>query len=396
MGYDVFTEHTFDRATAAKGVSFTRDREGHRHTASNVTAKAEQHVRKTGRPPRRVDPAADGVIRRSLMRFEPLPDGTFKVTVGFPIPVESSCDTTGSMGNNVNTAMEVLPETYATISEVLPGRDLQLALGIFGDISDRFPMCRPQFEMTAEKIVEYITDLAPERDGDDYPEDQQYPVFAAAYLTDTYANCCGLKNYHFVITDAPMHARLDPDQLERIFGENVWKRLADNGYAQIARSKLPSYDEMFAELHRRAHAFIIGVEYAPEYIGDYRRYYDEHHRIMINDTRCLPAIEAAVIGLTEGTLQPLDIETFLRNHQVSEQNIKAALPGLKKVVFRAQRLLEEKSKLVGGLPKAGDIFASKDDINPIKRAEEVIDQEAEAPSEPAVADADADTNIGWL
>ena len=90
----------------------------------------------------------------------------------------------------------------------------------------------------------------------------------------------------------------------------------------------------------------------------------------------------------------MDIETFLRNHQVSEQNIKAALPGLKKVVFRAQRLLEEKSKLVGGLPKAGDIFASKDDINPIKRAEEVIDQEAEAPSEPAVAD--ADTNIGWL
>ena len=233
MGYDVFTEHTFDRATAAKGVSFTRDREGHRHTASNVTAKAEQHVRKTGRPPRRVDPAADGVIRRSLMRFEPLPDGTFKVTVGFPIPVESSCDTTGSMGNNVNTAMEVLPETYATISEVLPGRDLQLALGIFGDISDRFPMCRPQFEMTAEKIVEYITDLAPERDGGDYPEDQQYPAFAAAYLTYALINLYGLKYYHFLITDAPMHTRLDPDQLERIFGENVWKCLADKAYSPL-------------------------------------------------------------------------------------------------------------------------------------------------------------------
>ncbi|MBR0134287.1 hypothetical protein IJM16_03405 [Candidatus Saccharibacteria bacterium] len=301
------------------------------------------------------------VIRRSLPRFEEMPDGRFELTIGCPMDMESTCDTTGSMGDNVQTMIEVLPETYGVISEVLPGYDLQLALGIFGDMVDRFIVNRPQFEMTAEKIVDYVTKLVPESNGGDIHEDPQYAIFGAAYLTDTFTNRIGLKGYHFMITDAPMHRyRLDPDLIERVYGEDVWKNLADNGHSDITRTNLPDIDDMFKALHKRAHAFVIGLGGATSYFSTY---YDVRHRINIHDTRCLPAIEAAVIGLTEGTLQPMDLRKFLKDHQVSNANIDRAMPGLSQVELSAQRKLEQAAKIV--IPKKGDIFAKKTDKQPV-------------------------------
>ena len=368
MGRETFTHYSFETAVESKGISFERKADGTRRATSSVTREAEQRSRNTGKLDPAVDPAIM-VIRRSLPRFEEMPDGRFEMTVGCPMDVESSCDTTGSMGDNVQTMIEVLPETYGIISEVLPGYDPQLALGIFGDKVDRFIINRPQFEMTAEKIVDYVTKLVPESNGGDGPEDPQYAIFGAAYLTDTYTNRLGLKGYHFLITDAPMHnERLDPNLIERVYGENVWKELADNGHADITRKTLPDYDDMFKALHARAHAFMISLKGAEDY---FERYYDDHHRICISDTRCLPAIEAAIIGITEGTLQPMEVKKFLKDHQVSERNAGQALPGLNRVMFAAQRKLQQAAGIV--IPVKGDIFATKTDLQPVAKVGETVE-----------------------
>ena len=368
MGRETFTHYSFETAVESKGISFERKADGTRRATSSVTREAEQRSRNTGKLDPAVDPAIM-VIRRSLPRFEEMPDGRFEMTVGCPMDVESSCDTTGSMGDNVQTMIEVLPETYGIISEVLPGYDPQLALGIFGDKVDRFIINRPQFEMTAEKIVDYVTKLVPESNGGDGPEDPQYAIFGAAYLTDTYTNRLGLKGYHFLITDAPMHnERLDPNLIERVYGENVWKELADNGHANITRKTLPDYDDMFKALHARAHAFMISLDGAERY---FERYYDSSHRVCIEDTRCLPAIEAAIIGLTEGTLQPMDVQKFLKDHQVSAANTKEALDGLNRVKFATQRRLQKSAGIV--IPQKGDIFATKTDLQPVAKAGETVE-----------------------
>ena len=377
MGDKTFTTYDFKKATAARGIRFTERDDGSLRAECDVSRNAKYEASSSKKLHNSVNPAVM-VIRRSLPRFAQLEDGTFRMTVGMPIDVEDTCDTTGSMGDNVQRRMESLPLTYEAMSEVLPGCDPQLALGIFGDRHDsggnrdQFPLQRPQFEMTADKIVDYVANLVPEGRGGDSPEDPQYAVFAAAYLTDTYTNKCGLKGYHFLISDAPFHHVLDPSAIEELFGNNVWNELAENGHPEIKRNSLPTFEELFKALHRRTHAFLISVGRDSEYMGDFNEYYDVNHRIRITDTSCLPVIEAAVVGLTEGTLQPLDIKKFLEKHQVSSHNICDALPGLKKVPFRAQRVLEQESKvLTGPLPKKGDIFADKNDINPIRRAEDV-------------------------
>ncbi len=406
MGDKPFTTYDYERAASAKGISFKTDSEGRRHVTKSVSDAAVQKMRETGRPPYEVDPASLGVIRRSLIRFNPLPDGTFVCTMGTPIAKASYIDTTGSMGNNNDITMAVLPEYFGVSKEVLPDGqyDLQLAVSIFGDVyHDDFGLCRPQFEMEAEKIVDYVSKMTPERDGGDWREDPHYAAFAHAYLTDSYLRRAGLKDYFSMTTDAGMHEwGFDANVIEKLFGDGVWKGLAENGHPEITRKNLPSTAEVFNELHAHSHAFVIGVDSVnygdrhepqdPQELG-YGEYFDRNHQLMIADTRCLPVVEAAVIGLTEGTLQPADVKKFLHDHQVSELNIKRVLPGLLRVPFRAQRVLEQESKvLTGPLPKKGDIFANKNDINPIRRAEDVP---AEADVQP-VKETPVEDSGDWL
>ena len=119
----------------------------------NVTRRAEEEFRVTGRLDPLVDPAGYGVIRRSLMRFDMRSDGLYVVTIGTPIPVETRLDTTGSMGGFVDIAMRNLKDLYMLTQGMLPGCDLQIATGIFGDCADLVVLCRPQFEMEPDKIV---------------------------------------------------------------------------------------------------------------------------------------------------------------------------------------------------------------------------------------------------
>lgn len=349
MGRLVFSRSTYEESRASRGLESDKD----------VTRKGEQQVKKTGKLSPLVDPAIDA-LRRSMLRLDATEDGRWEVTVGCPMDIETSVDSTGSMGDNVDRAMAALPRTYELCSAMLPGYDPQLALGFFGDVCDDFVLNRPQFEMEADKIVGYLSEMNPERNGGDCPEDPQYSMFASAYLTSAFTNKIGLKGYYFMCTDAPMHARISPDTLERIFGKGVWDALHENGY-DFTRQDYPDVREVVRELSAKRHAFVLSIGVDSEYDN-----YFGSRVIPLRSTDYLPEFESAIIGITEGVLEPDEVEKYLAEKGVPAKDIKLALNELLALPFGAQRELEQKNNVY--IPKLGDIFEKKTDIKPIAKS----------------------------
>ncbi len=349
MGRETFSVESYRRARREYGVTHDTD----------VTKKAEQYAKETGHLSEIVDPAINP-IRRSLIRLDPH-QKKWIATLGCPMDIEVSCDTTGSMGGEVDTEMAVLPELYEAVAKVLPGYDPQLCLGIFGDVCDDFVMCRPQFEMEAPKIVNYLKEMAPQREGGDTPEDPQYAMFARAYLTDAYTNRIGLKGYHFIVTDAPCHHRLNRDDIVRIFGKDIF----DNELKNMA--EIPTMEEMIKDLKNRTHQFILVVN-SHSTADDWCDLCGSKSVIKIDSTRQLPAVISAIIGLTEGTR---DID----NRLVFDYDL---IKQLSSIDIGAQAKLRH--ALPHPVPKAGDIFRNKGDLWPIQPGEEdAEDTPMEAP-----------------
>lgn len=338
---------------------------------THVTAKAEQQAKKTGKLAATVDPSVD-VIRRSLMRMDPSPSGGWIVTVGIPMPLESTTDTTGSMGSNVDVSMKNLPDTYALAKEMLPpGYDLQVALGIFGDETDDFILQRPQFEMTDMAIVEYLKDMVPERAGGDSPEDPQYGLFAAAYLTDAYINRIGLRGYHFCVSDATAHDRFSMRNLRRVFGDDVLehvnanfaKRGEDRSFTESDIERL-MIRQVVQDLLKLSHAFFLQVEDSYRTTSFWKEIYGSERVIQISTTRIVPQVQAAIIGLTEGTLSINKTVKWLTDHGVDTTEAHSLSDQLSRIPLGLQSIL--RSKLEHELPKVGDIFREKTDLWPIK------------------------------
>ena len=126
MGRETFSVESY--RTARRDYGVTHD--------SGVTRKAEQRARDTGHLSEIVDPAVNP-MRFSKIRLNPH-QKKWIATLGCPMDIEVSCDTTGSMGGEVDTEMAVLPDLYEAVAKVLPGYDPQLCLGIFGDVCDDF------------------------------------------------------------------------------------------------------------------------------------------------------------------------------------------------------------------------------------------------------------------
>ena len=370
MGRLVFAEEAYLASRSSRGIS----------SDEHVTSAGEQKVKETGKLAPAVDPSVDA-LRRSLLRFDVTEDGKWEVTVGCPMDIEVSVDSTGSMGDNVDRAMKALPRTYELCAAMLLGYDPQLALGFFGDVTDKFVLNRPQFEMEADKIVNYLSLMNPEHDGGDTAEDPQYSFFASAFLTAAYTNRIGLKGYYFMCTDAPMHGNISPKTLERVFGADVWEALKDNGY-QFSRQNCPDLDDVILMLHEKKHCFVLICGGSREYKRQYEKYFS--NVISIYSTEYLPEFESAIIGLTEGNLDYDEIEDYLRSKGVSQKEIDFALDGgLLSVPVGAQRKLENESTYI---PKAGDIFEKKTDLRPIIMATEKEAKEGVVPT----------SNIEWL
>ena len=358
MGRLVFSRETYAESRRERGVESDHD----------VTRKGEQQVKKTGKLSPLVDPAID-TLRRSMLRLDATEDGKWEVTVGCPMDIEVSVDSTGSMGDNVDRAMAALPRTYELCAAMLPGYDPQLALGFFGDVCDEFVLNRPQFEMEADKIVGYLSEMNPERNGGDVSEDPQYSMFASAFLTSAFTNKIGLKGYYFMCTDAPMHGTIYADVLERIFGEKLWQALKDNGY-DFNHLCRPDMEETIKELLKKKHAFVLSID-ADNY---YRQYFDGRI-IPLRSTDYLPEFESAIIGITEGVLEPEEVEDYLKSVKVPKKDINKALDALLSLPFGAQRELEQQNNIY--IPKAGDIFEKKTDIKPIAVHSETKNTEPE-------------------
>ena len=353
MGRETFSVDSYRAARREYGV--TED--------TGVTREAERQARRTGKLSEIVDPAIDPV-RRSLIRLDPH-QKRWMVTVGCPMDIEVTCDTTGSMGGEVDTEMAVLPDLYEAVAKVLPGYDPQLCLGIFGDVCDRFVMCRPQFEMEAPKIVHYLKEMAPQRGGGDIPEDPQYAMFARAYLTDAYTNRIGLKGYHFIVTDATCHLSLERGEIKRVFGEGIF----DNELKNMP--KIPSLREVVEDLKKKTHCFVLALNsYSARFWGDL---YGDRSVVRIDSTRQLPAVISAIIGLTEGTMDVTEVARHLGKEASTALNIDIANIGI-----GAQAKLRH--ALPHPVPIKGDIFARKNDLWPIQ-SEEADEEEPIKPAD---------------
>jgi hypothetical protein len=326
-----------------------------------VTARAAQQAHATGKLNPLVDPQGFGVIRRSLRRLEQQDNKFWLLTVGTPMPIESRLDTTGSMADNVDIAFRVLPNAFEQCAEVLPGYDLQVATGIFGDVVDHFVLCRPQFEMEADKIVQQLTLMVPEGHGGDAPEDPHYGLFGAAYLTATYIQEIGLKGYDFTIGDETAHDRLDESQLIRIFGPEVFDKLAENGQ-QINRRELPTNREIVQDLLKRAHAFFLQVGNQGETTRYWTEVFGPGRVVKLPATELVPQVQATIIGLTEGTLDLEGVPAFLKHANVDATVAKLIARSVANIPIGAQAALPNFSKR----PQKGDLFEKKADLWPVE------------------------------
>ena len=339
--------------------------------STNVTRAAEERARETGVLSEIVDPAIEP-IRVSTIRLDPH-QRQWIVTVGCPMDIEVSCDTTGSMGNEVTTEMNILPDLYGEISKVLPGYDPQLCLGIFGDCEDDFVMCRPQFEMEGPKIVRYLAEMAPQRCGaGNGGEDPQYAMFARAYLTNAYTNRVGLKGYHFIVTDEPCHDDISEYEIRRIFGDKIFKKELKD-----MKGELPSVKAVVKALKEKTHQFVLVLrDYRYNAFSEWCELCGEGSVIMIDTTLQLPKVISAIIGLTEGTLEISQLKEHLYDPDTARLNTAGLISQLSKIDIGAQARLRH--SLPYPVPKEGDIFAKKSDLWPIQPGEEPA-VEAEQP-----------------
>ena len=348
----------------------------------SATHRAEQQVMKTRELNPLVDPGSNawGKSRRSLIRFNPLPDGRFEVAVGLSVPVELRLDVTGSMGNNVDIALKGIPDTRDYLAGVMrPGCEAHIATGVFNDIVDTFPdgskgvvMTRSQFEMT-EKMAEQMQYHIPMRQGSDGPEDPHYGLFGAAYLTSFYLNRIGLKGYDFTISDATAHPRLMKNQLIRIYGEDVFDAVAANGH-DIDPSKLPSNRQMVQDLLTRSHAFFLQVGNSEEVRSHWADLMGAERIVVLPRTALIPQVVSVVVGLTEGTLELSSVVAFLEERGVGQSDALSIERSVRNIPIGVQTILEN----FNNIPARGDIFTTKEDLWPAVRAADRGDLEAGA------------------
>ena len=333
-------------------------------SAGSATHKGEERDRAGLGLHELVDPKGFGVIRRSISWLEPT-GKLFKLLRGVAMLVTRRLDTTGSMQENVAIAFECLPDTYEYLKKVpnapLDRYDAQMITEIFGDVKDRYVLCRSQAEVD-ERIAEQMTLMVPEGGGHgNHGEDPQYGLFGSAYLTAADINKYGLKSYDFTITDEPARDRLNIDTLIRVFGEEVMAKVKENGF-EMSKDELPTTKQIITDLSTRAHVFLLLVGDREDAAQYWPTVISRDRIIKIPNTKLLPYYETAIIGLTEGTLTLQNLESFLVNDaklgKAHASEVKRNIAG---IPLGAQAVLPN----FGLLPKRSDMFAKKGDLWPI-------------------------------
>lgn len=341
--------------------------------AGSATHAGEQRHRAGKGLHELVDPKGYGVIRRSIGWLEPLENGLFILKRGPAMLIEDRLDTTGSMGNNVEIAMEYLPHTHDLLTKgecpVLGRYDVQAITAIFGDVCDKYILCRSQAEID-ERIAIQMTYMVPEKEGGDIPEDPQYGIFGAAYLTSADIKKYGLKSYDFTITDAPGRDYISLKNLERVFGNEVMAKTRENGF-KLDEKNLPSTKEIVADLLKATHAFVLIVGNKHSTVSFWEKIYGPERIVLLPSVKLLPEIKATIIGLTEGTLDLSTAENFLaKEAKLTKFQSTEIIRAVAGIPIGAQMMLPNFNKI----PLKGDLFKNKGDLWPIKKEEIPNDQ----------------------
>lgn len=350
-----------------------------REAYAGTTAKVEaaggdtsfagrQEIKKTGKLHPLVDPAGFGLIRKSWPRYVELTNNQLMLANGIPMLVESLLDTTGSMRSNVGDAFRSLPQLYDLLTSgavpVLGRYDPQIINSIFGDVVDDFILVRSQAEMD-EKIAEQLTLMVPEGKGGDTAEDPEYGLFGAAFLTDAFINrynfedCYGLKGYHFLVTDAPSHGRIDKVNLIRVFSEEVFNKVSENGHI-IDPQDLPDTQAIVNQLKKRMHSFVINVGNA--FASYWADFYGAERVVVVDSTANLAIVQATLIGLTEGVLDLHSVSDYLEGVGCSKTVARSIQRAVAGIPIGAQCTLAHFDEI----PEKGMVFAQKHDLWPIK------------------------------
>ncbi|HEU5114712.1 MAG TPA: hypothetical protein VFT82_03025 [Candidatus Paceibacterota bacterium] len=347
--------------------AYTRVADSVRSEGGSATRRGEQRLESGKGLDPLVDPKGFGAIRRSISRKEKRGDH-FVLTVGTAMLLETQFDGTSSMRDNVDLAFGSLPKGYHLLKEAdnapLARYDLQNINGVFNDIGDSVLLTRSQAEMD-EKIAEQLRLLIPCRAGGDIEEDPHYGLFGAAYLTAAEIVKYGLKSYHFTATDAPGRHETIWSELRRVYGDDVLDIVESNGF-QMKKGSLPSTTEIVAELLKRAHAFVIQIGSDSDTARFWTEIYGPERVVTIPTARHIAETEAAIVGLTEGTLDLQGLEEFL----VEEGKLSHSSAGLIReavagIPIGAQAALPN----FGKIPLKGAKFAQKSDLWPIDAKE---------------------------
>lgn len=329
-----------------------------------ATHRAEQQFQNTRTLNPLVDPSAYGVIRTAVARMEQI-GPYWKLLFGLPLPLESTFDTTGSMGGMVDVILEQLPREYDLLIKLLERigcpYDLQIANGNFNDQKEQPVICRSMFEMGL-KIAEQLQYFIPVRAGGDDPEDPHYSIFAGGFLTQSTSDLFGLKGYHFVVTDAPARDMLLRDLLVRIFGDQVFQHAAKNDPQNSLNgfsTDIPSHCAV-DKLLQRSHAFVVLVEPITLAVNFWKDLYGSDRVIHLHNARHLPELKTVLVGLTEGILTFDTATEFLIEHGTTPQDTDRIVDACLNIPLPAK--MELNAKLL--LPKPGDFFKSKLGIEP--------------------------------
>ena len=120
------------------------------------------------------------------------------------------------------------------------------------------------------------------------------------------------------------------------------------------------------ELLKHAHAFLLQVGNESETHRFWSRVFPKENIVKLPNTKVLPQVQAAIIGLTEGTLSLENCEQFLKDQQVSETMAKDIVRAIAHIPVGAQAALPN----FGKLPKKGDLFASKTEVWPVESGQD--------------------------
>jgi hypothetical protein len=119
-------------------------------------------------------------------------------------------------------------------------------------------------------------------------------------------------------------------------------------------------EQIIKDLLLHSHAVLLSVD--RRNLNFWRGYYGRERVVELPHTELIPHVQAAIIGLTEGTLNLQNVEDFLiKQSELKEGDANQVLRAIQHIPIGAQMALPNFKRI----PMKGARFAEKTDLWPI-------------------------------